>query len=30
MNARAAVNELPPGWVSALDLPPIAGRGNIR
>jgi hypothetical protein len=30
LNAVPAVNELPPGWVTALDLPLIAGRGTIR
>lgn len=30
LNAVAAVNDLPPGWVTALDLPLIAGRGTIR
>lgn len=30
LNAVAAVNELPPGWVTALDLPLIAGVGTIR
>ncbi len=30
LNAVPAVNELPPGWVTALDLPLIAGVGTIR
>ncbi len=30
LNAIPAVNELPPGWVTPLDLPLIAGRGTIR
>ena len=30
LNAIAAVNELPPGWVTALDLPLIPGVGTIR
>jgi 4-hydroxy-tetrahydrodipicolinate reductase len=30
LNAVPAVNELPPGWVTALDLPLIAGAGTIR
>ncbi|GFG65547.1 dihydrodipicolinate reductase [Mycobacterium kubicae] len=30
LNAVAAVNDLPPGWVTALDLPLIPGRGTIR
>lgn len=30
LNAVHAVGERPPGWVTALDLPPIAGRGAIR
>lgn len=30
LNAVPAVNELPPGWVTALDLPLIAGAGSIR
>jgi len=30
LNAVPAVNELPPGWVTALDLPLIPGRGTIR
>jgi hypothetical protein len=30
LNAVPAVNDLPPGWVTALDLPLIAGRGTIR
>jgi 2,4-diaminopentanoate dehydrogenase len=30
LNAIPAVNELAPGWVTALDLPLIAGRGTIR
>ena len=30
LNAIPAVNELPPGWVTALDLPLIAGAGTIR
>ena len=30
LNAVAAVNDLPAGWVTALDLPLIAGVGNIR
>jgi 2,4-diaminopentanoate dehydrogenase len=29
LNAIPAVNDLPPGWVTALDLPLIAGRGTI-
>ena len=27
LNAVPAVNDLSPGWVTALDLPPIAGAG---
>jgi 4-hydroxy-tetrahydrodipicolinate reductase len=30
LNAVPAVNALPPGWVTPLDLPLIAGRGTIR
>ncbi len=30
LNAVAAVNDLPPGWVTALDLPLIPGVGTIR
>ena len=30
LNAVPYVNELPPGWVTALDLPLIPGRGTIR
>ena len=30
LNAVPAVNELPPGWVTALDLPLIPGFGTIR
>lgn len=30
LNAVPAVNELPSGWVTALDLPLIAGAGTIR
>lgn len=30
LNAVAAVNELPPGWVTALDLPLVPGMGTIR
>ena len=30
LNAVSAVNELPPGWVTALDLPLIPGAGTIR
>jgi 4-hydroxy-tetrahydrodipicolinate reductase len=30
LNAVPAVNNLPPGWVTALDLPLIPGRGTIR
>ena len=30
LNAIPAVNASPPGWVTALDLPLIAGRGSIR
>lgn len=30
LNAVPAVNDLPPGWVSALDLPLIPGVGTIR
>jgi 4-hydroxy-tetrahydrodipicolinate reductase len=30
LNAVPAVNELPPGWVTPLDLPLIAGQGTIR
>ena len=30
LNAVPAVNALPPGWVTALDLPLIAGVGTIR
>jgi 4-hydroxy-tetrahydrodipicolinate reductase len=30
LNAVPAVNGLPPGWVTALDLPLIAGVGTIR
>lgn len=30
LNAVPAVNELRPGWVTPLDLPLIAGAGNIR
>jgi 2,4-diaminopentanoate dehydrogenase len=30
LNAVPAVNALPPGWVTALDLPLIAGAGSIR
>jgi len=30
LNAIPAVNELPPGWVTPLDLPLIVGHGTIR
>jgi 4-hydroxy-tetrahydrodipicolinate reductase len=30
LNAVPAVNDLPPGWVTPLDLPLIAGTGTIR
>ena len=30
LNAVPAVNDLPPGWVTPLDLPLIAGVGTIR
>jgi 4-hydroxy-tetrahydrodipicolinate reductase len=30
LNAVPAVNDLPPGWVTPLDLPLIAGQGTIR
>ncbi|MFT3901191.1 MAG: dihydrodipicolinate reductase [Gordonia sp. (in: high G+C Gram-positive bacteria)] len=30
LNAVPAVNDLPPGWVTPLDLPLIAGHGTIR
>ena len=30
LNAVPAVNALPPGWVTALELPLIPGRGTIR
>ena len=30
LNAIHAVNDLPPGWVTPLDLPLIGGRGTIR
>ena len=30
LNAVPAVNDLPPGWVTALDLPLIPGVGTIR
>jgi 4-hydroxy-tetrahydrodipicolinate reductase len=30
LNAVSAVNDLSPGWVTALDLPLIAGAGTIR
>jgi 4-hydroxy-tetrahydrodipicolinate reductase len=30
LNAVRAVNDLPPGWVTALDLPLIPGAGTIR
>lgn len=30
LNAVTAVNDLPPGWVTALDLPLIPGEGTIR
>ena len=30
LNAVPAVNELPPGWVTPLDLPLIGGTGTIR
>lgn len=30
VNAVPAVNDLPPGWVTPLDLPLIAGHGTIR
>jgi 4-hydroxy-tetrahydrodipicolinate reductase len=30
LNAVPAVNQLPPGWVTPLDLPLIAGAGTIR
>jgi 2,4-diaminopentanoate dehydrogenase len=30
LNAIPAVNALPPGWVTPLDLPLIAGRGTVR
>jgi len=30
LNAVSAVNDLPPGWVTPLDLPLIAGAGTNR
>ena len=30
LNAVPAVNDLPPGWVTALDLPLMPGVGTIR
>jgi hypothetical protein len=30
LNAVPTVNDLPPGWVTALDLPLIPGAGTIR
>ncbi len=30
LNAVPAVNDLPAGWVTALDLPLIPGRGTVR
>jgi hypothetical protein len=30
LNAVPAVNDLPPGWVTTLDLPLIPGKGTIR
>jgi hypothetical protein len=30
LNAVPAVNDLPPGWATALDLPLIPGAGTIR
>ena len=30
LNAVPAVNDLPPGWVTALDLPLVPGAGTIR
>ena len=30
LNAVPAVNALPPGWVTPLELPLIAGQGTIR
>ncbi len=30
LNAVPAVNDLPPGWVTALDLPLIPGKGTLR
>ena len=30
LNSVPAVNDRPPGWVTALDLPLVAGRGTIR
>jgi 2,4-diaminopentanoate dehydrogenase len=30
LNAVPAVNDLPPGWVTALDLPLVPGVGTIR
>jgi len=30
LNAIPAVNELPAGWVTTLDLPLVAGKGTIR
>jgi hypothetical protein len=30
LNAVPAVNDLPPGWVTALDLPLIPGHGTVR
>jgi 4-hydroxy-tetrahydrodipicolinate reductase len=30
LNAVPAVNDLPPGWVTPLDLPLIGGAGTIR
>ena len=30
LNAVPAVNDLPPGWVTPLDLPLIGGKGTIR
>jgi 4-hydroxy-tetrahydrodipicolinate reductase len=30
LNAVPAVNDLPPGWVTPLDLPLVPGIGTIR
>jgi 4-hydroxy-tetrahydrodipicolinate reductase len=30
LNAVPAVQDLPPGWVTALDLPLVPGFGTIR